>query len=211
MTERIKVVVVDDHSLFRVGVIQSLQLDSDIEVVGDGASAKDAIELARSCRPHVALIDISMPGNGIDAARAVRQLNNAPQVIMLTVSESDDDVMQALDAGVVGYVLKGVSAPDLIAAVKGVAAGGSFVSPTLALRLLSASRSVASSSPVDTLSDRERRTLTLVGRGMNNREIAEELGVHQTTVKWHVSNIIKKIGVRNRVEAALVAQRELDV
>jgi DNA-binding NarL/FixJ family response regulator len=160
-------------------------------------------------RPDVALVDISMPGNGIEAVREVRGLPQAPRVIMLTVSEADDDIMRALDAGAVGYLLKGINATDLITAVKSVAAGSSFVSPTLAHRLLAGQRPSSHASALASLSDREKETLRLVARGKSNRQVARELKVQERTVKFHMSNIIRKLGVRNRVEAALIAQKEL--
>lgn len=205
MTEKIRVIVVDDHSLFRAGVTQSLEMDDMIEVVGEGASASEAIDLARSLSPDIALLDISMPGNGIEAARQIRQLPSSPQVAMLTVSEDDDDVLNALDAGAFGYLLKGIRAQDLILAVKSVAAGETFVSPNLALRLL-ATKSRAEENPLTHLSEQEQRTLRLVAKGMSNYEIGEHLNVQERTVKYHMTNILKKLKVRNRVEATLIAK-----
>src|SRR4029078_1064998 len=137
MVEKIRVAVVDDHSLLRAGVIRALALDDMIEVVGEGASAMDAIELAKAHEPDLILLDISMPGDGIEAARIICNLPSPPQVVMLTVSEDDDDVTRALDAGAVGYLLKVVNSLDLINALKSVRAEGSFISPNLALRMLS--------------------------------------------------------------------------
>lgn len=205
MTEKIRVIVVDDHSLFRAGVTQSLEMDDMIEVVGEGASASEAIDLAKSLSPDIALLDISMPGNGIEAARQIRQLPSSPQVAMLTVSEDDDDVLNALDAGAFGYLLKGIRAQDLILAVKSVAAGETFVSPNLALRLL-ATKSRAEENPLTHLSEQEQRTLRLVAKGMSNYEIGEQLNVQERTVKYHMTNILKKLKVRNRVEATLIAK-----
>lgn len=205
MTEKIRVIVVDDHSLFRAGVTQSLEMDDMIEVVGEGASASEAIDLAKSLSPDIALLDISMPGNGIEAARQIRQLPSSPQVAMLTVSEDDDDVLNALDAGAFGYLLKGIRAQDLILAVKSVAAGETFVSPNLALRLL-ATKSRVEENPLTHLSEQEQRTLRLVAKGMSNYEIGEHLNVQERTVKYHMTNILKKLKVRNRVEATLIAK-----
>jgi len=207
MNERIRVAVVDDHSLFRAGVTQSLAMDETIEIVGEGASASDAVKIARSLSPDIVLLDISMPGNGIEAARQIRQLPSPPQVAMLTVSEGDEDVLNALDAGAVGYLLKGIRAQDLILAVKSVAAGETFVSPNLALRMLSA-KSRVEESPITSLSEQEQRTLRLVAMGLTNGEIGEHLNVQERTVKYHVTNILKKLNVRNRVEATLIAKRE---
>jgi len=207
MAERTRVAVVDDHSLLRAGVIRALTLDDMIEVVGEGASASDAIELVKAHELDLILLDISMPGDGIEAARAICSLPSPPQVVMLTVSEDDDDVTRALDAGAVGYLLKGIKAPELIAAVKSVRADGSFISPNLALRLLS-SKAQAGIDPISSLSESEERTLRLILAGLTNREIAERLEVTEKTVKFHVGNILKKLNVKNRVEAALLAKRE---
>jgi len=207
MAERIRVAVVDDHSLFRAGVMQSLALDDAIEIVGEGSSASEAVNLARSLSPDIILLDISMPGNGIEAARRIHELPSPPQIAMLTVSEDDDDVLGALDAGAVGYLLKGIRAQDLISAVKSVAAGETFVSPNLAMRLLAA-KSRNEESPLSILSDQEQRTLRLVAMGLSNCEIGERLDVQERTVKYHVTNILRKLNVRNRVEATLVAKRE---
>lgn len=207
MVEKIRVAVVDDHSLLRAGVIRALALDDMIEVVGEGASAMDAIELAKAHEPDLILLDISMPGDGIEAARIISNLPSPPQVVMLTVSEDDDDVTRALDAGAVGYLLKGIKSPELIAAVKSVRADGSFISPSLALRLLS-TKVQAEADPLSSLSESEERTLRLILSGLTNREIAERLEVTEKTVKFHVGNILKKLNVRNRVEAALIARRE---
>jgi DNA-binding NarL/FixJ family response regulator len=127
---------------------------------------------------------------------------------MLTVSEEDDDVMRALEAGAVGYVLKGVTASSLIGAVKSVAAGDRFVSPNLTLRLLAKARDKPAPSPLSQLTRQEERTLRLVAIGLSNREVGERLGVLEKTVKYHMTNILAKLKVRNRVEAILTAQQE---
>ncbi|MBQ0823845.1 response regulator transcription factor [Microvirga terrae] len=207
MIERLRVAVVDDHSMLRAGVIRALMLDDMIEVVGEGASAADAIELARVHRPDLILLDISMPGDGIEAARTISDLPASPQIVMLTASENDDAVTRALEAGAVGYLLKGINAPDLINAVKTVKTDGSFISPNLALRLLS-NRIRAEARPFSTLSESEERTLRLIAAGLTNREISDRLAVTEKTVKFHVGNILKKLNVRNRVEAALLAKQE---
>jgi len=207
MVERIRVAVVDDHAMFRAGVIQSLGLDSEIEVVGEGASAEEAVQLAKELAPDLILLDVSMPGNGIEAARKILRMPKPPQVAMLTVSEDDDDVMGALDAGAVGYLPKGIRAADLVATVRSLMGGRTFVSPDLALRLLS-NKARAEAGPLASLSDQEKRTLRLVARGLSNREVGERLDVQEKTIKYHVTNILRKLKARNRVEAVLVAKRE---
>jgi DNA-binding NarL/FixJ family response regulator len=209
MVERIRVAVVDDHAMFRAGVIQSLGFDGGIEVVGEGASAAEAVQLARELSLDLILLDVSMPGNGIEAAREILRMPEPPKVAMLTVSEDDNDVTGALEAGAVGYLPKGIRAPDLIAAVRSLRDGRSVVSPDLALRVLS-KRVRAEASPLATLSDQERRTLHLVASGLSNREVGERLDVQEKTVKYHVTNILRKLKARNRVEAVLIAKRAWD-
>ncbi|MEZ0172254.1 response regulator [Microvirga sp. TS319] len=207
MVDKIRVVVVDDHALFRAGVIQSLALDGAIEVVGEGASADEAVQLAKELAPDLILLDVSMPGNGIEAAREILRMPEPPRVAMLTVSEDDDDVMDALDAGAAGYLPKGIRASDLIATVKSLKGGRTFVAPDLALRLL-ANKARTETGPLTSLSDQERRTLRLIATGLSNREVGERLDVQEKTVKYHVTNILRKLKARNRVEAVLIAQRE---
>jgi len=208
MVDQVRVVIIDDHPLFRTGVSQSLAMDEGISVVGEGASRAEARALIDRLAPDLVLLDISMPDNGIDVAREILGLPSPPLVVMLTVSEEDDDVIQALEAGAVGYILKGIKASDLIGAVKSVMAGESFVSPNLAMRLISNARIRKDESAVAPLSQQEQRTLRLVARGLNNREIADELAIQEKTVKFHVSNVMRKLKVRNRVEATVIARRE---
>lgn len=208
MGDRISIVVVDDHSLFRAGVIQTLMLDPDLEVIGQGGSGADAVTLVQSEKPDIVLLDISMPGNGVDAAREIALLEHPAKVIMLTVSENDENIMGALEAGAVGYILKGIEATQLIDAVRSVAEGNSFISPNLTLRLLANVKRKATPSLLSTLSEQERRTLKLVSKGMSNREVGQELGILEKTVKFHMTRIMAKIKARNRVEASLIARRE---
>ena len=202
----VRVVVVDDHPLFRAGVTQSLGLDPAIEVVDEGGSGAEAIELARRHAPDVVLLDISMPGNGIDAAATISGHGDRPRILMLTVSGDGHDIMRAIDAGAAGYVLKGAGATDLIAAVKSVAAGESFLSPNLSLNLLATLRGGGARRTLAALSPREQRILRLVAQGLSNREVGERLDVQEKTVKYHMTNILKKLKVRNRVEAAMLVR-----
>lgn len=202
----VRVVVVDDHPLFRAGVTQSLGLDPAIEVVDEGGSGAEAIELAQRHAPDVVLLDISMPGNGIDAAAAISGISDPPRILMLTVSGDGQDIMRAVDAGAAGYVLKGAGATDLIAAVKSVAAGESFLSPNLSFNLLATLRAGGVKRTLAALSPREQRILRLVAQGLSNREVGERLEVQEKTVKYHMTNILKKLKVRNRVEAAMLVR-----
>jgi two-component system nitrate/nitrite response regulator NarL len=207
MSERTTVVVVDDHALFRTGVVQTLNLDDGINVVGEGGSAAEALELAVRHRPDIVLLDITMPGNGIEAAKNLIDLDHPPKVMMLTVSEEDDDIMRALEAGAVGYVLKGVKANDLIEAVKSVATGESFVSPNLTLRILANVQGKTPTNMLSSLTKQEEKTLRLMATGLSNREIGEKLGIVEKTVKYHVTKVLEKLKVRNRVQASLIAER----
>ncbi|HEV7322890.1 MAG TPA: response regulator transcription factor [Ensifer sp.] len=213
MGEHTSVIVVDDHALFRMGVLQALGLQKHFDVVGEGGSKDDALRLVEKLLPDVALLDISMPGNGIDAAREISARWPETKVVMLTVSEEDDDVLEALDAGAAGYVLKGAPAPDLIAAISTVADGQAYLSPALGMRLFGVIRNRTEGHRVerlvDKLSPKEAVVFRLLGRGFTNRMIAEEMGVQIKTVKFHVGRLLTKLGAKNRVEAALLAQRHL--
>ncbi len=206
MPDPLKIVVVDDHSLFRAGVVQSLHLDDGIRVVAEGSTGTDAVRLVEDHSPDLILLDISMPGCGIEAAAEIARLPRQTKIMMLTVSESEDQIVRALEAGAVGYVLKGIDAGHLIDVVKGVAAGVPFVTPKLTHRLVSTLKSKAKISPFVSLTKTEERTVRLVALGWSNRGIAREFGVIENTVKSHMTSIMKKLNVKNRVEAALLAR-----
>lgn len=210
-TDRRSIVVVDDHSLFRSGVVQAFREVDDFSVVGEGASAADAIDLVERLAPDIALADVSMPGGGLDAAQTICKRWPKVKVIMLTVSEDQETILKALDAGSVGYVLKGVSASDLVNIVRSIADGERYVPPSMAVQLLTAMRKPQAVDPVQArlalLSRAEARVLRLLAHGLSNREIAQATGVQVKTVKFHVSNILSKGGFKNRTEAAVVAQK----
>lgn len=211
-TETIRIVVVDDHPLFREGVATTLASYPDIEVVGEGASAEDTLRLARDLLPDVLLLDVSMPGGGVTAARAVAAAYPVIRIIMLTVSEHEEDVLRSLKAGARGYILKGVTARELVNIVRAVHAGESYVTPNLAASLLADFQDEGSDAsieegPLDELTVRERQILELLATGRSNKEIARSLELAEKTVKHYVTNILEKLQVRNRVEAAVLAQR----
>jgi two-component system nitrate/nitrite response regulator NarL len=206
MADHLKIVVVDDHSLFRAGVVQSLHLDDGIRVVAEGSSGSDAVRLTETHTPDLILLDISMPGNGIEAVVEIMRLHHQTRIVMLTVSEDEDQIVRALEAGAVGYVLKGIDARHLIDVVKSVAAGGVFVSPNLTHRLVSSLQAKPKFNPLASLTHQEARTLRLVALGKTNRAIGDELGVLERTVKFHMTSIMRKLNVKNRVEAALMAR-----
>ena len=200
----------DDHPLFREGVSRTLISEADFEVVGEAADAQEAVELARNILPDIILLDISMPGSGIEAARQISRICPVVKLIMLTVSEHDDDVMSALQAGARGYILKGIGGRELVGIIRSVHQGESYVSPDLAARLLVEMRESDSDAvmrdPLSELTAREEQILKGVSRGLSNKEIGLELGLQEKTVKHYMTNILQKLQVRNRVEAALIAR-----
>lgn len=210
-TDRRSIVVVDDHSLFRSGVVQAFREVDDFDVVGEGATAEEAISLVERLTPDIALTDVSMPGGGLGAAQKICKRWPRVKVVMLTVSEDQETILKALDAGSVGYVLKGVSAPELVNIVRSIADGERYVPPGMALRLLTAMRNPQPPDPMRArlalLSRAEERVLRLLAHGLSNWEIAQATGVQVKTVKFHVSNILAKGGFKNRTEAAIIAQR----
>ena len=214
--DKIRVVVVDDHPLFLEGVVQSLDAVADITVVGKGSSAEDALQLAVDFLPDVILLDISMPGGGIAAAKNIASACPVVRIGMLTVSKSDDDVIQSLQAGAHGYILKGIGGSQLTDVVKALHAGGLYVSPGLAAQLLSQSKNSAhpaadgSVHSLDVLTHREEQILQGIAQGLSNREIGDKLNIAEKTVKNYVTNVLQKLHVRNRVEAAVLASNRMD-
>ncbi|HTD51084.1 MAG TPA: response regulator transcription factor [Acidimicrobiia bacterium] len=210
----IRVLLADPHALFRRGVRLVLEDEIDIEVVGEAGDGLDAVERIVELVPDLVLIDVGMPGvSGIEATRRVRALVPSVKVAILTVSEKDEDLFAAVRAGATGYLLKEVSIEELPEAVRAVARGHSLISPTMASRLLSEfnalSRRVEEErGNVPRLSDRELEVLRLVARGFSNRDIATELVIAENTVKNHVRNILEKLQLRSRMEAAMYAVRE---
>lgn len=209
MDNRIRIVIADDHPLFRGGVVRTLEERPDIQVVGECGSADEAVALVDHMLPDLVLLDISMPGSGLAAANQIGRNFPAVKIVMLTVSEEDDDVLAAIKAGARGYVLKGISANELVDLLRSVALGGSYVSPSLAARLLVAMKDTdarRAKDPISELSKREEQILRLVAQGRSNKEIGRELDLQEKTVKHYMTNILQKLQVRNRVEAALLAR-----
>jgi DNA-binding NarL/FixJ family response regulator len=210
----IRVLLADPHALFRRGVRLVLEDEADIEVVGETGDGLDAVERIVDLMPDLVLMDVGMPGvSGIEATRQVRALVPSVKVAILTVSERDEDLFAAVRAGATGYLLKEVSIEELPEAVRAVARGHSLISPTMASRLLTEfnvlSRRVEEErGNVPRLSDRELEVLRLVARGLSNREIATDLVIAENTVKNHVRNILEKLQLRSRMEAAMYAVRE---
>ena len=210
----IRIVIADDHPIYREGVARTLAEDAGLDVVGQAQDAPGAVELATRLAPDLVLLDLSMPGGGgLAALRALQALPVPPRVAMLTASEEDDEVMQALKGGALGYVLKGVGARDLVGIVKDLARGQSYVSPVLAARLLAVMReggkAAKPANPLAELSKREEDILRLVAEGRSNKEIGLALELQEKTVKHYMTSILQKLHLRNRVEAAVLAREHL--
>jgi two-component system, NarL family, nitrate/nitrite response regulator NarL len=200
----IRVAVVDDHPLFREGVVQMLKGVDGIEVVAEGATAADAVRIAQEQAPNVMLLDISMAGGGIEAAHNVAHASPDTQVIMLTASDDEEHVASALRAGVRGYILKGSTGSELVRVVQSIASGDSYVEPHLAVRLLTRKKKrTDADEDLDDLTARETEVVDHLKRGMSNKEIARAFNCTERTVKHHMTNIMQKLNVRNRVQVAL--------
>jgi DNA-binding NarL/FixJ family response regulator len=206
----IRVVIADDQELVRSGFAMILEAQPDIEVVAEASDGNEALAAVREHRPDVVLLDIRMPNlDGIEAARAVCAQTEC-RVLMLTTFDQDDYVYDALYGGASGFLLKDVRRDDLVHAVRVVAAGESLLAPTVTRRLISdltARRPRPGARPdgLTHLTTRERETLKLLGRGLSNAEIAVALVVSEHTVKTHVSNVLSKLGLRDRVQAVIAA------
>jgi DNA-binding NarL/FixJ family response regulator len=201
----IKVLLVDDHRLVRAGLQSLLDATDDIRVVGAAADGREALELATGLEPDVVLMDLSMPGmGGVEATRRLLADRPGLQVVVLTSFSDQDQVLDAVDAGAVGYLLKDADPADLLQGVRAAAAGQSPLDPKVARTLLTRRTTQA---PQDQLSDREREVLTLVAEGLANKQIARHLSISERTVKAHLTSIFQRIGVTDRTQAALWAER----
>jgi DNA-binding NarL/FixJ family response regulator len=207
----LRVAIVDDQELVRTGFAMILGSEPDIEVVGQAGNGRDAIELCRRTRPDVVLMDIRMPEmDGIEATRQiVGEAGCGTRVLMLTTFDLDDYVYSAIKAGASGFLLKDTPADDLVRAVRVVAAGDALLAPSVTRRLITEFAAESSSySPapgLGDLTDRETEVLELLARGRSNQEIAAELFLGETTVKTHVSRVLTKLDVRDRVQAVILA------
>jgi len=205
MTTAISLAVIDDHPLFREGVIRSLAEIGGFAIVGEGSTKEDAIRISENERPDVLLLDISMPGGGLSALALILERVPGQKIVMLTVSEASDDVTTALKTGAKGYVLKGVGSRALADILRTVASGESYVAPTLSARLLSGdgNASVQKADLLRDLTGRESEVLQFVAAGLSNKQIGLKLDLHEKTVKHHMTQIFTKLGVANRTEAAM--------
>ncbi|MBI4207368.1 MAG: response regulator transcription factor [Betaproteobacteria bacterium] len=208
MSDPIRILVADDHPLFREGVTHSLASEPDFNIIGQAAGGEEALRLARDLLPDVVLLDIGMPGwDGLATAEKIATACPATNIVMLTVFEDEDKLLAAFKAGARGYVLKGVSARELAKVVRAAANGEVYVSPSLAAGIMVALTRGRPADPLEELTEREREVLRLVAEGLTNREIGERIHLAEKTVKHYMTNILGKLHVRSRVEAALLAAR----
>jgi two-component system NarL family response regulator len=198
----IRLLIVDDHPVVRDGLVAILhQGEPDLEVVGEAGDGKEAVTAWRTLRPSVTIMDLQLPGqSGVEAILAIRREDPEARVLVLTTFDGDADIQRALEAGARGYLLKSVRRAILIEAIRAVAEGKRYLPPTTAARLVEAMEA-------ERLTPRELDVLRLLGTGQRNREIAEALGLAEPTVKIHVNNLLRKLQVKDRTEAAVVALR----
>ncbi len=212
MSSYARLAFVDDHQLLREGLIQAVSLEVDMQVIGQGESAADALAIARDLQPDLILLDLDMPGDVIGALDAIAQISPQTRIAILTVSDDEDALMSALRHGVCGYILKGVSGRELVAILRSILAGHGYVPPALAAGLIG-SLTVASSAPLarhselDSLTAREHQILGFVADGLSNKEIGLQLRLTEKTIKYYMTAILDKLHVRSRVEAALLVDR----
>ena len=211
--EPVRVIVVDDQELFRRGLVMLLGVEPDIEVVGEAGDGVTASDLAVSTMPDVVLLDVRMPKrSGLQACMRIKEEVPSARIIMLTVSDEEGDLYEAVKNGASGYLLKDSSIEEVAQAIRVVAEGQSLISPSMAVKLIDEfkemSRTDRDQVPTPRLTDRELEVLRLVAKGLNNREAAKELYISENTVKNHVRNILDKLQLHSRMEAVMYAVRE---
>jgi len=207
MNSMIKIGIVDDHPLLRDGVTMALKKIADFQVVEQGGSADDALEIAARFAPNVLLMDVNMPGDSFAAVRAISASSPAVKILMLTVSESIEDAYSALEAGAQGYALKGISGRELVQAIRNIAGGETFITPKLASKLLSNFRTYAGDKQKVELTHREEQVIREVSKGLTNREVAIKLELCEKTIKHYMTNVMYKLRVRNRTQAVAAVRR----
>jgi DNA-binding NarL/FixJ family response regulator len=211
--EELRVLLVDDHDLFRTGLRSLLEEQGGLTVLGEATNGSEAVRMTRELAPDVVVMDLNMPAmSGVDATRHITALSPLTRVIVLTISDEDGDVMDAIVAGACGYLLKDASIADVVAGIRSAAVGASLISPTIASKVLQRVR--ASTADADMaeairaeLSDRELEVLKLIANGHDNAQIAAALVISPKTVKNHISNILMKLQIQNRIQAAVYAVR----
>jgi len=216
-TEPIRTMIVDDHALFRRGLEMVLEGEPDIDLVGQASDGAEAVEKAAASLPDIVLMDIRMPrSNGIEACRAMKEAAPSAKIVILTISDEEEDLFEAIRAGASGYLLKDIPLDEVADTVRAVHGGQSLINPSMAGKLLTEFAALARRDeeeraqevPAPRLTEREMQVLKLVARGMNNRDIAKELFISENTVKNHVRNILEKLQIHSRMEAVMVAVRE---
>ena len=212
--EAMRILLVDDHALFRSGVAGLLRQQAGFEVVGEAGDGAEALEKAREIMPDVILMDVFMPGmGGLEATRRIKAVLPYVKIVMLTISEEDKDVFEAVKSGAHGYLLKKIEPEAFIRTLRGVFRGEAPISRATAAKILAefarqALRGPGDASPQGRLSPREQEVLELLTKGASNKEIASSLGISNNTVKNHLKNILEKLHLENRVQAAAYALRE---
>ncbi|MGH8884757.1 MAG: response regulator [Egibacteraceae bacterium] len=213
--DMIRVIVADDHALFRRGLEMVLESEPDIEVVAEANDGNEVIALAEQHMPDLVLMDVRMPGRGgIEATQAIKGAVPHTKILMLTISDEEEDLYDAIKAGANGYLLKEISIEEVAGAIRSVHMGQSLISPSMASKLLNEFAAMARKDeekqqmPAPRLTDREMEVLTLVAQGLNNRDIAKQLYISENTVKNHVRNILEKLHLHSRMEAVVYAVRE---
>ena len=211
-SESLRVLIVDDHDLFRTG-LRNLLEEQGVVIVGEAATGAEAVSVVREIAPDVVVMDLNMPGmGGVDATRHITSIAPLTRVVMLTISEEDSDVMDAIMAGACGYLLKDSSIQDLMAGIRAASHGESLISPNIAAKVLQHVRATNTQPEIANtiraeLSDREIEVLKLIANGKDNGVIAAELHISPKTVKNHISNILMKLQIENRIQAAVYAVR----
>src|SRR5213082_2318815 len=211
--DALRVLIVDDHDLFLSGLRNLLEEESGVQIVGEAAGGHDAVRIVRELAPDVVVMDLNMPGmGGVDATRHITGIAPLTRVVMLTISEDDSDVMDAILAGACGYLLKDSSIQDLMAGIRAAALGESLISPNIAAKVLQRIRATSTQPDIASqiraeLSDREIEVLKLIANGKDNAVIAGELHISPKTLKNHISNILMKLQIDNRIQAAVYAVR----
>jgi DNA-binding NarL/FixJ family response regulator len=213
-SEPIRVLIVDDHALFRRGLEMVLAQEPDIELCGEASDGTEAVAKAEETLPDIVLMDVRMPRrSGIEACTAIKDVAPSARIIMLTISDEEGDLYEAIKAGATGYLLKEISIDEVATAIRAVAGGQSLISPSMASKLLTEfatliKREDRQQVPVPRLTDRELEVLRLVARGLNNKDVAKQLYISENTVKNHVRNILEKLQLHSRMEAVVYAVRE---
>jgi DNA-binding NarL/FixJ family response regulator len=212
-TDALRVLIVDDHDLFRSGLRNLLEVEDGIEIIGEAAGGHEALRIVKELAPDVVVMDLNMPGmGGVEATRHITSLAPLTRVLMLTISDQDNDVIDAILAGACGYLLKDSSIQDLMTGIRAAALGESLISPTIAAKVLQRLRASSKRPEIEStiraeLSDREIEVLKLIANGKDNAMIAAELHISPKTVKNHISNILMKLQIDNRIQAAVYAVR----